>query len=247
MLWIKIKIKRNNEHYKEYYRSVDNFEVRQGNNTLKGHYSVISKLLLLVLIAFYGQFITASKASAQGKQRVIQLSGIVLGEDSTSGIPGVHIYVPKAGRGTTTNRVGYFSMPVLVGDEIVISAIGYEKQYYRMPDPDKDNVTIIVELISDTTYLDPVEIMPFPTEEIFKEAVIALNLPMERPVNEENLNDELLALMLRSTPMDSRSNYQFYLDNWQQAQQDRYGPRPNPLLNPFNWARFFKSLKGKKN
>lgn len=247
MLRIKIKIKRNNEHNKEYYRSVDNFEVRQVNNTLKVHYSAISKLLLLVVITIFGQLITSTDASAQGKQRVIQLSGIVLGEDSTSGIPGVHIYVPKAGRGTTTNRVGYFSMPVLIGDEIVISAIGYEKQYYRMPDPEKDNITIIIELISDTTYLDPVEIMPFPTEEIFKEAVVALNLPMEKPVNSENLNDELLALMLRSTPMDATMNHRFYLENWQQAQQDRYGPRPNPFLNPFNWARFFKSLKNKKN
>ena len=35
----------------------------------------------------------------QQKKRVIQLSGVVLGEDSVSGLPGVHIYVPKAGRG----------------------------------------------------------------------------------------------------------------------------------------------------
>jgi len=186
-------------------------------------------------------------AVAQGKQRVIQLSGIILGEDSVSGIPGVHVYVPKAGRGTTSNRVGYFSLPVLVGDEVVISAIGYQNQYYKIPDHDSDNITIVIELVSDTTYLETVQIMPFPTEEIFKEAVIALNLPIEEPVNNANLNDQLLALMLQSTPMDAQSNYRYYLDNWQVNQQSRYGPRPNPLLNPFNWARFFKSLKKKKN
>ena len=61
------------------------------------------------------------------KKRVIQLSGVVLEEDSVSGVPvpGVHIYVPKAGRGTTTNGMGFFSMPVLEGDEIIISAVGY--------------------------------------------------------------------------------------------------------------------------
>ncbi len=29
-----------------------------------------------------------------------------------SGVPGVHVYVPKAGRGTTSNNVGFFSMAV---------------------------------------------------------------------------------------------------------------------------------------
>ncbi|WP_246205912.1 carboxypeptidase-like regulatory domain-containing protein, partial [Fulvivirga aurantia] len=213
--------------------------------TLKSHSAVIKRIFVLLLVVISAQFVTTKEAAAQGKQRVLQLSGVVLGEDSVSGIPGVHIYVPKAGRGTTTNRVGYFSMPVLVGDEVVISSVGYEKQYYKIPDHESDNITVIIELVSDTTFLETVEIMPFPTEEIFKEAVIALNLPIDKPVNNENLNDELLALMLRSTPMDATMNHRYYLDNWTQNQYDKYGPRPNPLLNPFNWARFFKSLKKK--
>ncbi|MEX2335789.1 MAG: carboxypeptidase-like regulatory domain-containing protein [Fulvivirga sp.] len=184
-------------------------------------------------------------AQAQGKKKIIQLSGIILGQDSVSAIPGVHVYVPKAGRGSTTNRVGYFSMPTLVGDEIVISAIGYEKQYYRVPDTEKENLTIIVELVSDTTYLEAVEIMPFPTEELFKEAVLALNLPIQKDVNNQNLNEELLALMLQNTPMDGALNHRNYINNWVEYQNDAFGPRPNPLLNPFNWAKFFKSLKKK--
>jgi len=214
---------------------------------LKRNHTVISRFILLLIVVIAGQLLVSQDVAAQGKKRIIQFSGIILGEDSVSGLPGVHVYVPKAGRGTTTNRVGYFSMPVLVGDEIVISAIGYEKQYYKIPDYDNDNITVVIEMVSDTTYLETVEIMPFPTEEIFKEAVVALNLPIRKPVNNENLNDELLALMLKTTPIDAQTNYKYYLENWQQAQQDRFGPRPNPFLNPFNWAKFFKSLKKKKN
>lgn len=206
---------------------------------------VRGKYLWLAVLLFAVLTLSGVDVQAQGRKKVIQLSGIVLGEDSVSGIPGVHVYVPKAGRGTTTNRVGYFSMPTLVGDEIVISAIGYEKQYYRIPDTDKENLTILIELVSDTTFLETVEIMPFPTEEIFKEAVLALNLPVREDVNNENLNDELLALMLQTTPMDASMNHRYYIDNWVQYQGDKFGPRPNPLLNPFNWARFFKSLKNK--
>ena len=186
-----------------------------------------------------------NSVNAQGQKKVIQLSGIVLGEDSVSGIPGVHIYVPKAGRGTTTNRVGYISLPVLPGDEMVVSAVGYERQYFKVPDSDRDNLTIIVELVSDTTFLETVEIMPFPTEEIFKEAVVALNLPIDKGVIGDSYNEDLLALMLRTTPYDGGLNYRYAQDLWQQNQANRFGPAANPFLNPFNWARFFKSLKKK--
>ena len=176
-----------------------------------------------------------NSVNAQGQKKVIQLSGIVLGEDSVSGIPGVHIYVPKAGRGTTTNRVGYFSLPVLPGDEMVVSAVGYERQYFKVPDSDRDNLTIIVELVSDTTFLETVEIMPFPTEEIFKEAVVALNLPIDKGVIGDSYNEDLLALMLRTTPYDGGLNYRYAQDLWQQNQANRFGPAANPFLNPFNW------------
>ncbi len=182
---------------------------------------------------------------AQGGRKVVQLSGIVLGEDSVSGVPGVHIYVPKAGRGTTSNRVGYFSMPVLEGDELVVSAIGYQRQFFKVPQTDRDNLTIVIELVTDTTFLETVEIMPFPTEEILKEALLALNLPLnEREY--ESMSQDILALMLKTTPMDGGSNHRYYMDNWVQYQNDRFGPRPNPLLNPFNWAQFFRSLRSNK-
>ena len=204
---------------------------------------VCGKYLWLLLLLVTCSVLIGNQANAQGRKKVVQLSGIVLGEDSVSGIPGVHVYVPKAGRGTTTNRVGYFSLPILEGDELVISAVGYEKQYYKIPETNKENLTILIELISDTTFLEAVEIMPFPTEEVFKEAVLALNIPIRDDVNQDNLNDELLALMLQTTPMDGAANHKYYMDNWIQYQGDRFGPRPNPLLNPFNWAKFFKSLK----
>ncbi|WP_235689719.1 carboxypeptidase-like regulatory domain-containing protein [Fulvivirga lutea] len=202
--------------------------------------SIITVLLVAILVT--GMQYTAS---GQGARKVIQLSGIILGEDSISGIPGVHVYVPKAGRGTTSNRVGYFTMPVLVGDELVVSAVGYEKQFFRVPDFDKDNMTIVIELVSDTTFLETVEIMPFPTEEIFKEAILALNIPIEEH-SYDNLNEDLLALMLQTVPMDGAANHRYYMDNWVRYQQDRYGPRPNPLTNPFNWATFFRSLRSNK-
>ncbi|MDH5396945.1 MAG: carboxypeptidase-like regulatory domain-containing protein [Cyclobacteriaceae bacterium] len=198
----------------------------------------VSVIVLFVVIGV-GLF---QKAGAQSK-RVLQLSGIILGEDSTSGLPGVHIYVPKRQDGVTSNYLGFFSLPVLIGDSIVFSAVGYTKQHFIVPDSLNKQATLIVEMVSDTTYLKNVTIMPFPTEEVFKDAVLALNLPPDDEIDSDNLNRELLTLMMRSAPMSPEVNYRFYMDEMINTQTYRYSQRPNPFLNPFNWAKFIRSLK----
>ncbi len=195
-----------------------------------------------------GVLVASSSAHAQGaKRRLIQLSGIILGEDSTSGLPGVHVYVPKAGRGTSSNPTGFFSMPVLAGDSIVISAVGYVRQHYIVPsDMNEDFLTIVVEMTTDNTFLREVTILPFPTEEVFKQAVLALNVPMDNGIDRRNLNAELMALMMRTTPMDGNLNYRYYMDQYNSALYNKQLGVTNPFLNPFNWARFFRDLKANK-
>jgi hypothetical protein len=187
---------------------------------------------------------------AQQNRRVIQLSGIVLGKDERDSLiqlPGVHVYVPKAGRGAVTNALGFFSLPVMAGDSVVISSVGYERQWYIVPNHPSEFLTIIVEMVQDITYLQEVEVTPFPTEEVFKEAILALNLPSEKgPIDRRNVSQELLALMVRTTPMDGPMNQRYYLDQWAAAQGQQYAPITNPYLNVFNWAKFFKSLQQNK-
>jgi hypothetical protein len=201
--------------------------------------------IIPVLLALLTVFATED-AEGQNQKRIIQLSGVVMGSDSSSFIPGVHIYVPKAGRGTTTNSVGFFSMPVLVGDSIVISSVGYQRQYYKVPNTASEYQTIIVTMVEDVTFLKEIEIVPFPTEEVFKEAVLALNVPFDQEIDQRNMNAELLALMLRTTPLDGPQNQRYSLDQWSAAQNNRFQPVTNPLLNPFNWVKFFNGLKKKK-
>jgi len=200
------------------------------------HFIILFALVLISSEAIY----------AQGKKKIIQLTGIVVGEDSLSGAPGVHVYVPKAGRGTTTNGLGYFSMPVLEHDSVVISAVGYKKQSYIVPvvQGNSDHITLLVELVADVTYLETVQIMAFPTEELFKEAVIALNLPVDgNAVENEHLNADLLAYMASVAPMDANMNYRNYMNDQIYFQNDKFQPRTNPLLNPFRWAKFIQAIK----
>lgn len=207
---------------------------------VKGILLVASVLLLVCGAIVPGE--------AQQKKRVIQLSGVVLEEDSISGspVPGVHIYVPKAGRGTTTNGMGFFSMPVLEGDEIVISAVGYDRQNVTVEPDWPEFQTIIITLNQDTTFLPEVVVFPFPTEEVFKQAVLAMNMPLDNNgIDKRNFNEELLALMVKTTPMDGYQNQRYYLDQWANSAGSRYQPVTNPFLNVFNWAKFFSSLKDK--
>jgi hypothetical protein len=203
---------------------------------------------LVIALAVVGVSLFFGSSSAQGQKRVIQLSGIVIGQDSTQGgVPGVNVYVPKAGRGTSTNSLGFFSMPVLVGDSVVISSVGYERQYYIVPNHPSEFLTLIFELSEDVTYLKELLVTPFPTEEVFKEAVLALNLPIEdNSYDKRNLDAELLALILKTSPMDSYSNQRYMLEQLNYTQTSKYVPINNPLLNPFNWARFIQSLKQNK-
>ena len=97
--------------------------------------------ILLLLIVGYN-----NNSYAQGQKKIIQLSGVVVGQDSISGVGGVHIYVPAAGRGTTSNPYGYFAMPVIQGDSIIVSAIGYQKQNFIMPGDQGESVTLFIEL-----------------------------------------------------------------------------------------------------
>lgn len=185
-------------------------------------------------------------AFGQNQKDVIQFSGVVVDEDSTStGLFGVHVYVPKAGRGTVTNQYGYFSMPVLEGDSVLISAVGYRKQHFTIPGDQGDSFTVLVEMEVDTTVLSTVEIFPYPTEELFKEAILALNLPIDDDSQEDNLGQEVLDRMARSMPMDASQNYKYYMNQQFYELHTAYSQQRfnNPLLNPINWASFIKSLR----
>ncbi len=208
---------------------------------------VLVKIVAVSSIAFF--LFVAHEGYSQNQRRVIQLSGIILSPDSINGLPGAHIYVPKAGRGTTSNNTGFFSIPVLTGDSVVFSSVGFVRRHYIVPPNAPEFSTIIIEMTEDVTYLKEVTIMPFPTEEVFKEAVLALNIPMDDTgVDKRNLNGELMALMARTTPMDGAANYMYYMNQYPASINNKFMPVTNPFLNVVNWAKFFRQLKqNKKN
>lgn len=204
-----------------------------------------TKIFLLSCIAFV--IFIANQGFAQNQRRIIQLSGVILSQDSVHTLPGTHIYVPLAGRGTTSNNTGFFSLPVLPGDSVIISAVGFKRRNYTVPATTPEFTTLVVVMSEDTTLLPTVEITPYPTIEVFKEAILALNIPLdENGIDKSQLNSELMALMIRTTPMDANANYKYYMSQYPQSIQNKFMPVTNPFLDVFNWAKFFKQLKQAK-
>ena len=190
------------------------------------------------------------KVAAQGKAAVVQFSGIVASGDSLYGVPGVTVYVPKAGRGTVTNEYGYFSMPVLAGDSVVVRALGYKHLTVIIPrNYSQQSYSVVLELKEDATLLPEVRVFPYPTERDFKQAFMKMKTP-DRDLTgpERSLSQEVVAAIFNNSPMTPSQNYRHAMD-MQQLDRDRrngIAPNPrtnNPLLNPFAWMKFIQQVK----
>ncbi|SFO70506.1 CarboxypepD_reg-like domain-containing protein [Algoriphagus ornithinivorans] len=204
-----------------------------------------SILLPFLSLLFVGFLFSFSSVHAQERERkVIQLSGVILNADSTDAVPGVNVYVPKKGRGTSSGRFGYFSMPVLEGDSIVFSFIGLKRQTFKVPDNvENDRISLILTMEVDEIALAEVEVMPYPTEEEFKKAVLAMNVVDPMSISRANMSPEMLLRWAESMPASGNENFRYFQQGVMQQNQDIYGPRPLRLLDPFAWAQFIRSIK----
>ncbi len=202
---------------------------------------------LLILSIF---ILSCSISIAQDiKKKVIQFTGVIFTEDSASVVSGSHVYIPKSGRGTTTNPYGFFSLPVLEGDSIVFSSLGYNRAYFIVPKHEKESsLRRIIVLQEDITFLEEVEIRPYPTERMFKDALITMDVsqPKEYANIYQWLNDATVKEAYLNLVASPNENHRYFIQQQQQAYLNRYQQPQNQFLNPFAWANFIKSLRRKK-
>lgn len=192
----------------------------------------------------------SSAAYSQGNRKVIQLTGVIAAGDSLLGIPGASVVIPKAGRGTQTNEYGFFSLPVLAGDSVVFSSLGFAKQTLIIPrNYERDSYSVIIEMLEDPNVLPEIRVFPYATYRDFTQAVLATKLPDDNVDRDDALSEQILNQMFRNTPMDANANFRYNQQLQQQQIMRRGGYNPlgdNPLFNPFNWAKVINDLKKKK-
>lgn len=195
-------------------------------------------------LLFLAYLLPQSTIMAQADDPVIILSGVAVSGDDALGIPGVHVIVKHEGVGTSTNDAGLFQITVLPGDTITFSHISYQEQTFIVPDTDEQALSILIDMQTDSRVLPMVEIFPFPSEEVFKEAFLALDLTDKREENmKKNLDPQRIARMAESMGMDGAANHRYYMDSRINQVHNRHFAPTLSLLNPFAWAEFIKSIK----
>lgn len=201
---------------------------------------------MYALILLPGFFFCAQDLIAQDnlEKKVVQLSGIILNADSTDAVPGVNIYVPKKGRGTVSGRFGYFSMPVLEGDTIVFTFIGLKKQTFTIPQKmENDRISLILTMEVDEIALAEIEVLPYPTEDEFKQAVLTMSAADPMSISRTNMRPEMLLRWAEAMPASGNENFRAFQESQMLQNQDIYGPRPLRILDPFAWSQFIRSIK----
>jgi len=122
-----------------------------------------------------------SAVRAQGQDRQVTFTGFLTSGKNNEPLPGAYVYIPRAGKGILTAPNGYFALPVLPGDSIVFSYVGFKSQFHIIPQRLADlTYSAVVALQEDVTTLAEVKVYPYATEELFKDAFVNLKLPDEK-------------------------------------------------------------------
>ena len=202
-------------------------------------------LILFLLISY--SFVSQTKSSIS-KSNLIQISGVVLDQDSGSRIPYVSILVKGTKKYYMSDERGFFSLVAYPNDEIEFHSISHKNRTYKINDTLNQKYYSIIQLLAkDTILLQEIEIYPWPSKEEFKRAFLALNLNSTDIDRAENnlLRDEL-SYLERNQTSSSSENYKYVMQAYY-TKIYSVGQQPmNNLLNPIKWAQFIDAWrKGK--
>jgi len=204
------------------------------------------KILTLFLLISYS-FKSQTNSSLSYSQ-LIQISGVVLDQDSGSRIPYVSILVKGTKKYYMSDQRGFFSLVAYPNDEIEFHSISHKNRTYKINDTLNQKYYSIIQLLAkDTILLQEIEIYPWPSKEEFNRAFLALNLnstDIDRAEN--NLQRDELSYLERTKTSSSSENYKYVMQAYY-TKIYSVGQQPmNNLLNPIKWAQFIDAWrKGK--
>ncbi|HVZ98409.1 MAG TPA: carboxypeptidase-like regulatory domain-containing protein [Chitinophagaceae bacterium] len=201
-------------------------------------------LLYFFLILFSAPFI--SKAQFENyKDSVVQLYGVVMSADSLKALPAVSIVVKGRNQGTISSDQGVFDLPVLRGDVIVFTCVGYKPKEYRIPMKlDGNEQSVISLMVQDTVYLPATIIKKRPTREEFERDFVNTKVPEDdQEIARQNLSEKNLRALMAAYPKDGKEATSYYLKQNAQKYYSAGQLPPQNIFNPLAWAEFIKAWK----
>jgi hypothetical protein len=199
----------------------------------------------LVFLLFCSHFAIAQVGTNSDSLKLIQLSGVVVSEETLEEQPYVTVYDKTIRKGVISDYYGYFSLVTFPGDTIIFSSPGHKKSSYIVPDTLKQNRYSLIHMLpSDTLQLKEVTIYRWPSKEEFANAFVNMR-PYDDALRraQQELSGESLAFAaarIQSDPSLAYGN----LVNQRYSQLYSSNQVPvNNLLNPYAWSKFLKDWK----
>jgi hypothetical protein len=199
----------------------------------------------LLLLLLCSQIAIAQVGTNSDSLKLIQLSGVVVSEETLEEQPYVTVYDKTIRKGVISDYYGYFSLVTFPGDTIIFSSPGHKKSSYIVPDTLKQNRYSLIHMLpSDTLQLKEVTIYPWPSKEEFANAFVNMR-PYDDALRraQQELSGESLAFAaarIQSDPSLAYGN----LVNQRYSQLYSSNQVPvNNLLNPYAWSKFLKDWK----
>lgn len=202
----------------------------------------MKKLLILLIFAILG----SNVAIGQGKpDTYIQLSGVVVDDDSLRGIPFVSVLVKGTKRGTVTDFYGFFSVVVQPGDELQFFSINHKNAVYKLEDTlSLKHYFVIQRLLKDTILLSKVDVYPWPSKDEFKKAFLDLDLTeTDYDRAAKNLDRGDMTFAERNMKLDPQANYRLAMQQYLTKVYTAGQYPVNNLLNPIAWAQFIDAWR----
>ncbi len=185
--------------------------------------------------------------------KVYQLSGMILNASTGEPIPYVSIRINHSRRGTIANAEGFYSVPVLRGDTLYFSALGYKKARFLVSpyldaytgDTTEGFIYAVHYLTEDTLELPTVRISAIRTPEELKTALLNIPLETQSQVARDNVSPEIIAYFLANLPPDPQERIKIAEQRYKDLYYQRTLRPTYPILDPIAAYRLIKYLTEK--
>lgn len=199
----------------------------------------------LFIILMFSSFLSYAQSEVLTDSTMIQLSGVVIGEDDLEPLPYTTIFDKTQRKGVVADYYGFFSMVTFPGDTIYFSYYGHKTSTYIVPDTLTDQRYSIIHMIQkDTLNLPAVTVYPWPSKEDFARAFVEMD-PYDDALRraQRQLSGESLAFIAAKLEGDASLSYG-NARNIANTKLYTNGQLPvNNLLNPYSWAKLIKDWK----
>lgn len=206
----------------------------------------IRVITLSILSMIAGQ--VSAQEPASKDSLLIQLSGVVIAENTLEPAPYTTVYDKTQGRGVISDYYGFFSLVTMPGDTLFFSYYGYQTSSFIVPDTLTENRYSIIHMLeSDTLQLPEVEVYPWPSREEFARAFMEMD-PYDDALRraQRQLSGESLAFIAARVETDAGLSYAYTRNQMNTALYTKGQLPGNNLLNPYAWAKLIQDWKSGK-